>query len=75
MFCFSLFISCSSFLTPFNLYFMLMVLFRTGKRDELPNPSSDVNRGMYDGFSETQTESQVYAPLIGNLLVGCFMKI
>lgn len=54
---------------------MLLVLFRTGKRDELPNPSSDVNRGMYDGFSETQTESQVYAPLIGNLLVGCFMKI
>lgn len=40
---------------------MLLVLFRTGKRDELPNPSSDVNRGMYDGFSETQTESQVYA--------------
>ncbi|XP_021598332.1 DNA topoisomerase 2-binding protein 1 isoform X2 [Manihot esculenta] len=34
-------------------------LNRTGKRDELPNPSSDVNRGMYDGFSETQTESQV----------------
>ncbi|XP_057993349.1 uncharacterized protein LOC110654330 isoform X2 [Hevea brasiliensis] len=34
-------------------------LNRTGKRDELSNPSRDLNRGMYDGFSETQTESQV----------------
>ncbi|XP_050213388.1 uncharacterized protein LOC126664850 isoform X2 [Mercurialis annua] len=34
-------------------------LNRTGKKDELSNSTKDVNRGGYDGFSETQTESQV----------------
>ncbi|GFY96550.1 transcription coactivator [Actinidia rufa] len=32
---------------------------RTDKKDDICNPSGDVNAGMYDGFSETQTESQV----------------
>ncbi|KAJ8762935.1 hypothetical protein K2173_023064 [Erythroxylum novogranatense] len=30
-----------------------------GKRDDVITPPRDVNRGIYDGFSETQTESQV----------------
>ncbi|KAF8411734.1 hypothetical protein HHK36_004292 [Tetracentron sinense] len=35
-------------------------LNRSEKHDDLSNPSGgDVNRGTYDGFSETQTESQV----------------
>ncbi|EEF42097.1 topbp1, putative [Ricinus communis] len=34
-------------------------LNRTGKRDDLSNPSREVNRGVYDNFTETQTESQV----------------
>ncbi|KDP32858.1 hypothetical protein JCGZ_12150 [Jatropha curcas] len=36
-------------------------LNRPGKRDELSTPASskDGNNGMYDGFSETQTDSQV----------------
>uniref|UniRef100_A0A2P2MYK3 Uncharacterized protein n=1 Tax=Rhizophora mucronata TaxID=61149 RepID=A0A2P2MYK3_RHIMU len=37
-------------------------LNRTGKKDELTNPSRDANGGIYDGFSETQTESQVLNP-------------
>ncbi|KAE9446523.1 hypothetical protein C3L33_21598, partial [Rhododendron williamsianum] len=32
---------------------------RTDRKDDTSNPSRDVNAGMYDGFSETQTESQV----------------
>ncbi|KAI8531380.1 hypothetical protein RHMOL_Rhmol11G0131900 [Rhododendron molle] len=32
---------------------------RTDRKDDSSNPSRDVNAGMYDGFSETQTESQV----------------
>lgn len=31
------------------------------KKDDACNPSGDVNVGIYDGFSETQTESQVSA--------------
>ncbi|XP_050255317.1 uncharacterized protein LOC126701251 [Quercus robur] len=34
-------------------------LNRTGKNDDVCNPSGDRSAGMYDGFSETQTESQV----------------
>ncbi|KAL4596130.1 hypothetical protein ACB092_12G142000 [Castanea dentata] len=34
-------------------------LNRTGKNDDVCNPSGDRNAGIYDGFSETQTESQV----------------
>ncbi|XP_044480329.1 DNA topoisomerase 2-binding protein 1-A-like isoform X1 [Mangifera indica] len=34
-------------------------LNRTVKKDDACNPSGDVNVGIYDGFSETQTESQV----------------
>ncbi|KAF3447039.1 hypothetical protein FNV43_RR12219 [Rhamnella rubrinervis] len=32
---------------------------RTGRKDEVYNSSGDGKVGMYDGFSETQTESQV----------------
>ncbi|XP_023887123.2 uncharacterized protein LOC111999234 [Quercus suber] len=34
-------------------------LNRTGKNDDVCNPSGDRSAGIYDGFSETQTESQV----------------
>ncbi|PON91554.1 BRCT domain containing protein [Trema orientale] len=34
-------------------------LNRTGKKDDVYNSSGDGNMGMYDGFSETQTDSQV----------------
>lgn len=33
--------------------------YRTGRKDEVYNSSGDGNAGMYDGFSEMQTESQV----------------
>lgn len=36
--------------------------YRTDKKDESSNRSRDLNAGIYDGFSETQTESQVSAP-------------
>ncbi|KAK3005313.1 hypothetical protein RJ639_016640, partial [Escallonia herrerae] len=32
---------------------------RTDNKDERCNPPGDVTKGLYDGFSETQTESQV----------------
>lgn len=36
-------------------------IFRTGKNDDIRNPSGGASAGIYDGFSETQTESQVSA--------------
>lgn len=39
------------------------------KKDDVSNPSGDVNVGTYDRFSETQTESQVSA------LTFCFVVI
>lgn len=33
-------------------------LSRTGRRDELSSPK-EANEGLYDNFSETQTDSQV----------------
>lgn len=46
------------------------VFFRTGKNDDVCNPSGDRSAGIYDGFSETQTESQVWAiPYLD--FIGC----
>lgn len=49
----------------------ILVFIRTDRKDDTSNPSRDVNAGMYDGFSETQTESQVLSlyllPLVSAL--------
>jgi hypothetical protein len=49
----------------FLLFFWLRhwgyVSFRTGKNDDISNPSGGAGAGIYDGFSETQTDSQVSA--------------
>ncbi|KAG5245964.1 BRCT domain-containing family protein [Salix suchowensis] len=45
-------------------------LSRTGRRDELSSPK-EANEGLYDNFSETQTDSQVLAlqPLTGRQML------
>lgn len=35
------------------------MFFRNGRKDDHGETSQDRRAGMYDGFSETQTESQV----------------
>ncbi|KAK3007232.1 hypothetical protein RJ639_015853, partial [Escallonia herrerae] len=42
-----------------SLRFRFFYCFRTDNKDERCNPPGDVTKGLYDGFSETQTESQV----------------
>lgn len=52
---------CSLFLLFFWLRHWGYVSFRTGKNDDICNPSGGASAGIYDGFSETQTDSQVSA--------------
>lgn len=47
------------FLLSFDSDIELIFFFSAGRKDDIHNPSGEQKAGFYDGFSETQTESQV----------------
>ena len=45
--------------SPFSKSVLSLYSFRSGRKDDNGEASEDRRAGIYDGFSETQTESQV----------------